>query len=81
MGGCTRVARWCVWLNPAEGKRGTNALTYYYEISAGLHSRRLAPAQVKRQIGELRDGRRNAKLTQCNDDAMPRGRAGNDAKR
>jgi hypothetical protein len=34
MGGCTRVARWCVWLNPEEAKRDTNALTYY-ELSAG----------------------------------------------
>lgn len=37
-GGCTRVARWCVWLNPAEGKRGTNALTYYYELPTGCHT-------------------------------------------
>jgi hypothetical protein len=34
MGGCTRVARWCVWLKPEEAKRDTNALTYY-ELSAG----------------------------------------------
>jgi hypothetical protein len=27
-----------VWLNPAEGKRGTNALTYYYVIPAGRHN-------------------------------------------
>ena len=37
IGGCTRVARWCVWLCPTEDKRGTNALANYYEHSAGLH--------------------------------------------
>ena len=35
---CTRVARWCVWLDPGGDERGTNALTYYYELSAGCHS-------------------------------------------
>jgi len=38
IGGCTRVARWCEWLCPVGDKRGTNALTYYYEHSAG-HTR------------------------------------------
>lgn len=28
VGGCTRVARWCVWLDPGAGKRGTSALAY-----------------------------------------------------
>jgi hypothetical protein len=41
MGGCTRVARWCVWLNPEEGKRGTNALTYY-ELSSGIHTAKVS---------------------------------------
>jgi hypothetical protein len=27
-----------VWLNPAAGKRGTSALTYYYVLSAGRHA-------------------------------------------
>ena len=38
VGGCTRVARWCEWLCPARGKRGTNALANYYEHSAELHN-------------------------------------------
>jgi hypothetical protein len=35
---CTRVARWCVWLDPGGDERGTNALTYYYKHSAEPHS-------------------------------------------
>ena len=38
VGGCTRVARWCEWLCPGRGKRGTNALANYYEHSAELHT-------------------------------------------
>jgi len=38
VGGCTRVARWCVWLCPVGDKRGTNALAYYYKQFAGLHT-------------------------------------------
>jgi hypothetical protein len=34
---CTRVARWCDWLDPDWDQRGTNALTYYYEHSTGPH--------------------------------------------
>ena len=52
-----------MWLYPAGGKRGTNALTYYYENSAGRHPRRLASAQVSVKSW----------LRECNDDRMPRG--------
>jgi hypothetical protein len=37
LGSCTRVARWCDWLDPDGDERGTSALTYYYELSAGPH--------------------------------------------
>jgi hypothetical protein len=40
LGSCTRVARWCDWLDPDGDQRDTNALTYYYEVSTGRHTSR-----------------------------------------
>lgn len=42
MGGCTRVARWCVWLDPVVGKRDTSALSYY-EVLANPHPAKASP--------------------------------------